>query len=381
MKTPPQVLTDIERRLTRTWHHHVTGTPHWPHTFPLGQPTRTELTDAFPATARLVSTWRDWAHHHNVTLTWRTRKVHGTTQQLPTHVHIPDIDTAATLSGDPWPDTLTRARTRNTHLRTLYPHLDDPARLLRQVTALTDVDFDLLCTAADWFATHDATGLTPRQVPIPGLHAKWLNTRQALVRELANVPTLRLLDRHPSRIHFTYLDPTYLTGPRRRHDSATVGDTVTLPYPPQVIVISENKDTAVTFPPTPGGISIEGVGRGGHTIASFPWITNAPHVLYWGDMDADGLEILNEFRAAGIPAHSILMDLPTYTTWQRFGTNTDATGRPLTHREPRPVTHLTPPEQELYALLTGTHCPGPRRIEQERIPLDVAHTAVLNALT
>jgi hypothetical protein len=46
-------------------------------------------------------------------------------------------------------------------------------------------------------------------------------------------------------------------------------------------------------------------------------------VVYWGDMDADGLEILDGFRAAGVPAVSILMDAAAYEAWEHFGTNVD----------------------------------------------------------
>lgn len=73
------------------------------------------------------------------------------------------------------------------------------------VDGLSDVDFDLACRAGRWFATHDSTGLTPRQVPVEGLHAKWLNNRHALVRDLADVDDLKLAPPHPAPLHFTYL--------------------------------------------------------------------------------------------------------------------------------------------------------------------------------
>jgi hypothetical protein len=146
-----------------------------------------------------------------VDLQVRTRRVHGTEQELPTHVRVPDVDTAALLVGNGWPQRLTRGRARAPVLTGRYPHLSQPARTLAAVDALTDVDFALLCRAGDWFATHDATGLTPRQVPIEGLHAKWLNTRQHLVRELAGVDDLRLAPPHPPR----RTSPTWtpITGP------------------------------------------------------------------------------------------------------------------------------------------------------------------------
>ena len=375
MKTPEQVLGDVARRVRNTWAATLAGmadTPAWPQAFPIGEPTSAQLGADFAAASHRVATWRDWAAAHGLRLTYRARRVLGTDQELPTHLHVPDLDTAATLCAGDWPARIARGRHRAAVLASRYPHLAQPDRTLSAVDKLSDVDFNLLCRAADWFAAHDATGLTPRQVPIGGLHAKWLNTRHALVAELAGVEDLRLAPRHPARIHFTYLDPNHRAAGGRMHDSATVGDPVRMPYRPETVIISENKDTAIHFPALPGGVSVEGVGRGGGTAAAFDWIARAPQVFYWGDMDADGLEILDGFRAAGVPATSILMDPAAYEAWKPFGTNVDQYGKPLGPRPPRPVPHLTDAERALYEQLISPGWIGHRRIEQERIPLVVA---------
>lgn len=241
---PEQLAADVARRVKNTWAATVTGTadtPAWPHEFPLGEPTSAQLAADFTTTMATVAAWRTWQAHHGLPVTWRARRVSGTDQEPPTHVPVPDLDTAAGLAGGEWPGRIARARTRAAVLTDRYSHLTAPDRTLTAVDKLTGVDFDLLCRAADWFTRHDATGLTPRQVPIAGLHAKWLNTRHALIRELAGVEDLRLLPPHPPRIHFTYLDPTHRAAGGRLHDSATVGDRIALPYRPQVVIISENK--------------------------------------------------------------------------------------------------------------------------------------------
>ncbi|MGY1838422.1 MULTISPECIES: Wadjet anti-phage system protein JetD domain-containing protein [unclassified Modestobacter] len=375
MKSPEQVTADIGRRVKGSWAADLTGTaeaPVWPHAFPIGAPTSAALAADFAAAARLVGTWRTWAAARDLQLRWTNRRVASTDQELPTHVLVPDLNTAVRIVAGEWTARIPRGRHRAAVLTDRYPHLTQPARTLTAVDKLSDVDFDLLCRAADWFAAHNATGLTPRQVPIPGLHAKWLNTRRALVRELAGVENLGLLPDHPARIHFTYLDPDHRASGGRAHDSATVDDRVALPYRPEVVIISENKDTAIHFPPVPGGVSVEGAGTGGSTIAAFDWITSAPRVIYWGDMDADGLEILDGFRDAGVPAASILMDPATYDAWEGFGTNVDKNGKPLGPRPPRPVLHLTAAERTLYHQLIAPDWTRHRRVEQERIPLSVA---------
>lgn len=102
------------------------------------------------------------------------------------------------------------------------------------------------------------------------------------VQALTGIDDLGLLPGHPPRIHFTYLDPGHLGAGGRVHDSATTGDSFRPAYQPEIVVFSENKDTAIHFPPLAGGISVEGVGKDGKTPASFPWIRDAPVLVYWG---------------------------------------------------------------------------------------------------
>ncbi len=382
MKTPHELLHDIERRLTRTWHTDLTGdTNSWPHKFPIGNLTKTQLEEDFATIQQHARQWREWANTHQQALTTSDRKVHGTLQNIPTHITIDTLTTAATLTGTNWTRRLHRNQQRLTNLTNRFPHTVDPARLLRGTDTYNDTDFDLLLTTADWFTHNDATGYTPRQVPVEGIHAKWLNTHQPHILALTGHTTLNLLPNHPPRIHFTYLDPHHRTNGGRWHDSATVGDTFTPAYQPTIVLISENKDTAIHFPPTPGAISIEGAGYGGTTAATFPWLTHAPHLYYWGDIDTHGYEILNGYRQAGVPVTSILMDTHTYDTYQRYGTNRDKNGNPITAPTPKPLPLLTDNERAVYENLTNPNWPGNRRIEQERIPLDIAHATTLSAMT
>lgn len=139
---------------------------------------------------------------------------------------------------------------------------------------------------------------------------------------------------------------------------------------PEIVVISENKDTAIHFPPLAGGIIVEGVGKGGKTPASFPWIRDAPVMIYWGDMDRDGYEILDGYRADfGRDIDSILMGPETYEAYEPFGTELDQTGKVLQPGNPRPVVRLRSEERSVYLRLLDPEHTGHRRVEQERIPL------------
>jgi hypothetical protein len=217
-------------------------------------------------------------------------------------------------------------------------------------------------------------------VPVPGLQAKWLNSRHGLIATLAGLADLGLLPPHPARVHFTYLDPRHRATGGRLHDSTSVGDAMTLAYSPKVVIITENKDTAIGFPAVSGGISVEGAGTGGSTPAAIGWLRNCPSVIYWGDMDAEGLTILNQYREAGLTVSSILMDVPTYDTYAEFGTDLDVKGNPIKLSNRRTLTKLTHAERQLYERLTDPGWSGHRRVEQERIPLTIALAAVQSAI-
>lgn len=380
MKKPADIVTEIDRRLVRTWAQSLTGesdSAAWPHRFALsGGSSRTIETD-FTTMVSLIDDWRAWARDFNVELVDRGRRIGVVTHSIPSHLVVPSLEEAARICGGEWPGRLDRGQYRLEELHRRFPELADASRMLRAVDGFDDVDFELLLRAGAWFAENSADGLTPRQVPLEGFHAKWLNTRQHLVARLAGKDDLGLAGNHPSRIHFSYLDPAHLASGGRKHDSASVGDRFAPAYAPEVVIISENKDTAINFPELPGAISVEGVGKGGGALASFGWLAGAPVVIYWGDMDGDGLEILDGFRAAGVPARSIFMDRASFDRWEKYGTNVDKRGLPLGTREPRPVTELTDEERALYLDLVDPSWSRVRRIEQERIPLAVARAAVV----
>ena len=258
MKTPAAVTKDIERRLGSHWHTEIVSAtegaePAFPHNFPLGRAASADLRADYAAVHELTVTWQGWARGHGAELTYTSRIAKGGTRQVvPTHVLVTSVDQAAAIVGNGWPERLARGRERLAVLLDRSRTLEqaDVGRILRLVDGYEDIDFTLLLRVVDWYRADPslARGLTPRQVPIPGVHAKWLQAHRPAVLALTGLDDLGLLANHPARIHFTYLDPDHRAAGRRLHDSATVGDTFTPAYQPEVVVISENKDTAIHFP-------------------------------------------------------------------------------------------------------------------------------------
>lgn len=135
---------------------------------------------------------------------------------------------------------------------------------------------------------------------------------------------------------------------------------------------------------------VEGGGKAAAALlANVPWIRSAEHVVYWGDIDADGYAILDHFRAAlavptpdGAPAKhvtSILMEATDLHRYSLHGVNHDKAGRPIKPSQEL-LPHLTEAETIAYATV-ATAGPTPfRRIEQEAIPLTHAVTRLLRIL-
>lgn len=380
MKTVKEIRMAIEGRLRRTWHLDVAGErTSWPFDVPFGQVESATLVSEFPLLQEQVREIREWANCHRLEVSDGNRRVHGTTQSLPTSVTVPNLHTAAAICGTEWTQRVTRGERRASALRVRYPDCDRIAWVARSVDGYTELDFELLLTVTDWFMTNTAEGLTPRQVPVPGVHTKWLNTHRQVIETLIG-GSLGLAPRHPARIHFSYLDPDHLLAGGRRFESATVGDTMDPAYKPDVVVITENKDTAIHFLPTAGGIAVEGCGYGGTTIAAFNWIVTAATLVYWGDLDTAGFEILDGYRGDGVPVASILMDIDTYRAYGAWGTFHHPNGQLIAAAVPKPLPNLTDTERAAYHAVCNPVDGLPPRIEQERIPLSVAHEALLTAV-
>ena len=372
MKTPEQISKTVSNRLSQTWHDAGRTAEAWPHTIGLALPTGRALEEQWPQVHAWARTMREWAAQHGVQLHWDDRNVVRTPQQLPVKVTIPDQDTAAAVAGHPWPSELRRQRDRAARLQSLFPDTATP-EVIRSAGRLDDTDFTILCGAAIWLRANDATGYTPRQVPVPGMHTKWLAGKRRLVTQLVGKPDLGLVDR-PREILLTHLDAP---PGHRRHDVIIERDPGN-PHPTATVaVIAENKDTVLHFPLIANGVAIHGGGYEGiGTLTHLRWLREIPLIIYWGDIDAEGYEILNSLRVGGLTLVSILMDPKAYETYEPYGTFHDARGKPLQCRPRRDLAHLTDTECDVYHQLTDPTSKRTRRVEQERIPLHVGQVEV-----
>ena len=176
MKTIADVRHRIAQRLTTRWPESVLAEaqgqpdPNWPWTVSLTNLSGRALNERWSEAWRWIVDWTAWADTYDCPLTVSNRRVGGATREIPTHITVPNLKTAAAAADPRWTGGLAHARRRARLLNDEFPATVTSSSV-RSADALSDVDFDLARAAAAWFRQHDATGLTARQVPIVGLHA------------------------------------------------------------------------------------------------------------------------------------------------------------------------------------------------------------------
>lgn len=387
----PKAITGIEqaleRRYKRVWADEVLepGSCEWPYGVRVGRPSQRELEAGFAAWEAAARRVGEWALSKGLECGYEMRRVGRHTYRVLSHVKALDVHMLAAAIGRAGHLESYEQRLRG--LQERFPQVDD-AGLRKVLVAMNtcnmgDEDFDLVCRAATWFSCHEVADMTAREVPLEGFHAKWLDSagHRSMVCMLAGIDKLEFRER-PHVVRFRYLDPCYLAGGGRVHDCWVEGDVCEPAYEPKVIVICENRDSALWFRPIPSGVAVQGDGMAGASIVgAVSWVAQADRVLYWGDIDRQGFEILAKYRERGLDVQSLLMDCATYSRFRRFGTHVDKRGKeigPQPHT--RPLPWLSEDENSVYLQLCSPSFEGPRRIEQERIPLEVAQRAVIECL-
>lgn len=137
-----------------------------------------------------------------------------------------------------------------------------------------------------------------------------------------------------------------------------------LPLQGQRCIITENKMTFLTLPPLPDTFAIFGGGFKVSSLAPISWLYECP-IIYWGDLDAQGFQILSQLRSIFPHVISLMMDKTTLDTFINF--SVAGTPSPV-----RSLPYLTSHEHELFLHLAQNNI----RLEQER----VSHTYALKQI-
>lgn len=165
---------------------------------------------------------------------------------------------------------------------------------------------------------------------------------------------LRALDQELSR--------TYLAG---LHDiSIPLSEFCSLNIPVSIVFIMENKTNLsnimnfLTLPQVSGGIAVFGKGYSVHLLKDVHWL-KGKRILYWGDIDCHGFEILSILRGYLPQTESVMMDFETFNSFKEYRVSGGESNSSS-------LINLTQEELKLYEYLRGVE--GNNRLEQEKIP-------------
>jgi hypothetical protein len=395
MRQPRDVIASVRERFEQDYPDWARGQGTWPMKISLKPPTTAERS-ADPVACHA------WAE------LWDQYTGPGTIKRcplrFPTGSHdmpgtlILDSPLAAASVHSASKETWIRCGKRLTHLQRAFPKARFD-RIIRRLTEMDAGDFQRLVAAVTWLNEHPTSGLMLRQLPIEGVDTKWLGMNKSFVLALLGVADelaeetanetdgpvsarIRLHERlglrlPPDLIQIAVLDPelrSMIGG--MRHFAASVHDLAASGLRPQTVVILENKETGYAITDDlPGTVVCHGAGFSIVNYARITWIRNAPQVIYWGDIDAPGLQFVSDLRGLGVAAHTVLMDLATLERYRHLVVKGAG---PARHE----LRNLTPTEQQLYAYLvqhSTRHGTG-ILLEQERIPWAHAYQQLTKAI-
>ncbi len=387
MKQPDEVLSQVRTRYQRSWRDWVLGESPGPLSWSLNGPT---ADDFFREPAKVngdLLEWRRWAEGHPlVALRPKALRTRLGEQESLTHLDIPDVEALVSLD----PALQRHWRTANTRFEILRQMGSSPdllRPLAAQIIDLPEPDFTILVEASRWFAAHPASGYTVRQVPVPGMHTKWLARHRRLVLAAMNRASdaddegddlsqaeldplgLRAL---PQTVDVILADPTdqHQYG-GLRHVQAPVLEVSRLRVRPAHVLIVENKESAMIVPDTPGLVVIHSLGNNMEPLAVLPWLTDA-ECWYWGDLDRAGMTLLSRARTRLPWIRSLLMDSATLDAHEWLAVHER-------EKADRPGGNLNEHERAVAARLWDGDGAYPR-LEQERISPDWALRALADAL-
>ena len=235
-------------------------------------------------------------------------------------------------------------------------------------------NWDSLLKVCQYFQTTPQPNLYIRELPIL-VHTKFIEQNKNILRALlleiipeycdhnqTNFENCFNLKTHESQVRFRILDSqlsnNYLLGITDL--AIPLSQFKSLALPIKRVIVIENKVsfyTALTLPDISNTIVIFGSGYKISELKQVTWLHDV-ELLYWGDIDSQGFEILSQFRSYFPHTNSLLMDEITFDLFfeQDLGTPTTI----------KVENYLNDEEQYLYQRISSNNW----RLEQEKIPVE-----------
>lgn len=371
---------ELKAQLARLWERGellrdaVTGNVRFPLRMSVKSPNSADITDRFNEV-------REWATElaatNSVRVEWQElrHRVQGA-QKLPACVWVETLGDALTWLGKrkDWERFSAQVSTTRQMHPALLPWLEK-----RPLQALElSIEWPRLLAVVAWLVEHPRPGIYLRQVDLPGVHSKFIETHRGVLTELLDLalpvdavdsgktgisqfPARYGFLAKPMRIRFRVLDPAIRFVPGSASPDVTLdADSFSrLDLDVKRVFITENETNFLAFPKVANAIVIFGAGYGWDALARSHWLKNCP-IHYWGDIDTHGFGILNQLRGQFDHVVSFLMDRATLDAHAAIWGSEDKPLRVDLHR-------LTPEECALYDDLRDNRIRAGLRLEQEYI--------------
>ena len=373
--------SDIVRQLSKLWDKGAIlaalagGEELFPRRISLKKPNSTEMAERYSEVRAWISRLTGDAKQYR--LVWRDIR-HRTlgTNAVPAEIWIDSLDACLTLIGkrsEAEQFTLMVAMTGQR-----YPQLIAwLGKRPLQGLALA-ADWPLLLDIVSWLEHHPRPGIYLRQVDIPGVHSKFIESHRGVLTELFELVLPPDIIDHtsrgvtgfcrrygflskPERVRFRLLDPalSLLAGAVDQDITVTADSFARLELPVERAYITENEINFLAFPDVARSMVIFGAGYGFGIFAEAAWLHTCT-VHYWGDIDTHGFAILDQLRSLLPATHSFLMDRDTLLAHQQHWGEEPQQNR-------GELSRLTDTEQLIYDDLRFDRLATRLRLEQERI--------------
>jgi len=230
-----------------------------------------------------------------------------------------------------------------------------------------------VCAVAGYFRDHPFPSCYGRELPL-AVPTKFIEGNKALLEKLLELVAPASLKSGVSfearlglcepeaQVECRLLDDALLPQLEFRHLSVDAADLEKFaPARARTYLITENRVNFLTLPALPGTIALLGMGYAVSRLGAAGHLSRR-RILYWGDMDAQGYEILAVLRRSFPHAESLLMDR---ATWDAFP-ECHQKGKPSRNAPEEFFPLLTEAEKEMFLFVAGENA----RLEQEQIPND-----------
>ncbi len=378
--SPEDVTKRLLKRYRNQCRNWLIGGGEWPLKIGLGFPSEREALNRVNDVRAWQDAWVRWRGPGEVR--WLEKRWTSLgTQRLPESLEFGSADAVAACIAET--DAWSRARQRFERIIELWPILTEAApRYFDILAGWSDSEFDRLINLLTWFSRNTTSGLYIRQVPVPGVDTKWIESRKVVVHEwlrtiksvgdTSDLYALVGLRRLPDVLRLRVLDEELRRLLGGLSDiQAPVDELARLRLPVERVFIVENLQTGLAFEDIEGAIVFMGQGYAVDAFGALPWLKGTP-IYYWGDLDTHGFAILDRLRRYFPDTQSMLMDTETLLEHRALWGCEECESRASE------LSCLSGEEKAVFEGLQKNQWGVRVRLEQERIPWAYAWKRVVS---